>query len=330
MSHECEECGQTFETLSRLRLHDCADGGEDTQRWEDNGDRDGVDGGTRSDDGSESSVAAIDDPLTRVSAGDIEAVHEAVAAFEAALASAQKEGGETYRDVFWPYYEQMSNALDAATRSDGWELLADVLAAYDPTLDKEVPRVTPAVANAVGRYLIRTRLTDGVAAIEPAALEYLDAVAVHADEYADVAREETHAYGWGIDHPDHDIVTHLRERIETDVFSVNPALEHAFYADQHAAVEALETLATETADQGSLQHHREGTVTYGRFLLDAVYGIATDGYWPTTPRFYDWHEEFEITAELDEAVETRVRDLVVDLGFEEQLPRDWNLQDLAF
>ncbi len=330
MSHECEECGQTFETLSRRRLHDCADDGEDTPERADDVDPDGNDRGTRSDDGSEPSVPAIDDPLARVSAGETDAVHEGVAAFEAALASAHEEGGETYRDVFWPYYEQVSNALDAATRSGGWELLADVLAAYDPTLDEGVPRVTPAVANAVGRYLIRTRLTDDVAAIEPAALEYLDAVAVHADEYADVEREEVHAYGWGIGHPGHDIVAHLRERIETDVFSVNPSLEHAFYADQHAAVEALETLATETADQGSLRHHREGTVTYGRYLVDAVYGLATDGYWPTTPRFYDWHEELEVTIQLDETVADRVRDLVVDLGFEEQLPADWDFQDLAF
>lgn len=23
MNHECEDCGETFETLTRLRLHDC-------------------------------------------------------------------------------------------------------------------------------------------------------------------------------------------------------------------------------------------------------------------------------------------------------------------
>ena len=32
MSHECEDCSRTFETLSRLRLHDCSDEPQETGR----------------------------------------------------------------------------------------------------------------------------------------------------------------------------------------------------------------------------------------------------------------------------------------------------------
>nr|WP_233255078.1 hypothetical protein [Halopenitus persicus] len=63
--------------------------------------------------------------------------------------------------MFWPYHERISDALDEAARSEGWEFLEDVIDAHNPTEDDEIPLVTPTVANAVERNLIRTRLTDG-------------------------------------------------------------------------------------------------------------------------------------------------------------------------
>lgn len=330
MSHECEDCGRTFETLTRLRLHECEDTHEPPAvptAAESAADRES---NVETSGGYEASVAAVDDPLDRVGEGEHGAVHEAVAAFEGGLASALAESGDAYQDVLWEYYEPVSDALDSAARSEGWALLAEVVDAYDPAADESLPLATPAIANAVGRYLIRTRLSAGVEAIEPAALEYLDAVVVSASEYGDVEIEETHAFGWGIGHPDYAFRDRLLDRIEVDIFSTSAVLEHAFYADQHAAVEALGELATATADEGAISHHREGTSTYGRYLLGCVYGPATEGYWSTTPRYYDWHEEFDYTVELDESVEQRVRDLVAELGFDDQLPRDWTLRDLAF
>ncbi|WP_283402446.1 hypothetical protein [Halorubrum sp. DM2] len=147
-------------------------------------------------------VASADDAddcdlLDRFSDGDVDALHYAVVEFEAALSVAVEEdsSGDTFRDVFWPYYERVSNELDDAARVHGWPFLADVIDAHEPTEGDEFPLVTPAIANAVGRYLIRTRITDGVEAIPVKALEYLNTVAVNAPESDDIAREEVMPMG---------------------------------------------------------------------------------------------------------------------------------------
>lgn len=341
MSHECEDCGESFETLTRLRVHDCGDDGTDDAGTDDAGtDADspprGSDTSTATSATGESdtstAVPDLDDRLEQVSAGESDAIYGAVATFESTLSTTLDEGGgDAYRDVFWRYYEQVGDALDAVARSEGWAPLGDVVAAYDPAAGDAIPLATSAIANAVGRHVIRTRLTDGVAAVPVDALEYLDAVAVNAGDADDVAREEVHAYGWGIGHPDHAVVDRLRDRASEDIFSVNASLEHAFYADQHAAVDALERLVRDESIDGTLSRFRREDRSYGRYLLDCVYGLKTDDYWPTTPRYWDWHDEFDVadTFELDEAVERRIRELVAEMGFDADLPDDWTLRDLG-
>jgi hypothetical protein len=95
---------------------------------------------------------------------DKDALQYAVVEFESALSAALEEdnSGDTYRDVFWAYHERVSDALEEAARSAGWTFLEDVIDTHDPTEDDEISLVTPAVGNAVGRNLIRTRLTDDV------------------------------------------------------------------------------------------------------------------------------------------------------------------------
>jgi len=195
MAHECDDCGESFETLTRLRLHDCGDVQSDTFSTS-------TDSGRSKSDSSPSqkqneAVAELDNLLDRFSDGDVDALHYAVVEFEAALSTAVEEdsSGDTFRDVFWPYYERVSNELDDAAKVHGWPFLADVIDAHEPTEKDEFPLVTPTIANAVGRYLIRTRITDGVEAIPVKALEYLNTVAVNAPESDDVAREEVHAMG---------------------------------------------------------------------------------------------------------------------------------------
>jgi hypothetical protein len=317
MAHECDDCGGTFETLSRLRLHECSDT-ESSLPSDDSAEAEGL-------------TDEIDEHLDRVDDGDVTAVHNAVAAFETALSEAVDvdDGGETYREVFWPYYERVADGLDDATRSAAWTLLGDVVAAYDPTIEDDVPLATPAIANAVGRHVIRTRVTDGVEAIPVAALSYLDDVAVTADDTEDVVREETHAYGWGIGHPDHAVVDRLHDRASEDIFLVNPMIEHAFYADQHTAIDALERLVLDEPIEGKLSWGLGDDIPYTRYLLDCVYGLQTNDSWPTTPRYWRWHDELDYAFELDATVEQRVRDLVVDAGFEGSLPDDWTLRDLG-
>jgi hypothetical protein len=330
MAHECDDCGESFDTLTRLRLHDCGDVQSETSSTSSDS--------NRSDSGYSSpteernaSVAELDNLLDRFSDGDKDALHYAVVEFESALSAALEEdnSGDTYRDVFWPYHERVSDALDKAARSADWTFLEDVIDAHDPTEDDEIPLVTPTVANAVGRNLIRTRLTDGVSAIPVAGLEYLDDIAVNAPDTADTAREEVHAYGWGIGHPDHSVADRLRARASEDIFSVNPTLEHAFYADQYAAVDLLEELVRDESIDGTLPRVTRDDMPYRRYLLDCVYGLKTDDHWPGMPRYYDWHEEFDYTFELDETVEQRIRDLVEETGFDANLPNDWTFRDLG-
>ncbi|WP_276270988.1 hypothetical protein [Haloarcula litorea] len=328
MAHECDDCGESFETLTRLRLHDCGDVQSETVATASSTDESTSPSPT---DERNTSVTDLDDLLDQASTGDITAIHGAVASFESALSAALEgdNSGDTYRDVFWPYHERVSDTLDEATRSEGWSLLVEVIDAYDPTADDEIPLVTPTVANAVGRNLIRTRLTEDVSAIPVAALEYLDNIAVNAPDTADTAREEVHAYGWGIGHPAHSIADRLRVRASEDIFSVNPTLEHAFYADQYAAVDLLEELVRDESIDGTLPRVTRDDMPYRRYLLDCVYGLQTDDHWPGMPRYYDWHEEFDYTFELDETVEQRIRELVEETGFGADLPNDWTFRDLG-
>jgi hypothetical protein len=330
MPHDCDDCGASFETLTRLRLHDC-DGGQ-PETSVDSADLESSQSTNSSPaDERNASVAELDTLPDRVSDGDEAALHETLVEFESALSAALEEddGGETYRDVFWRYHERVSDALDEAARATGWRLLEEVVDAYDPTVDDELPLVTPTIANAVGRNLIRTRVTDGVSAIPVAALEYLDAVAVTAPETDDIAREEVHAYGWGIGHPDHSVADRLHARASEDVFSVTPTLEHAFYADQYAAVELLEALVRDESIDGTFSRPTRDDLPYRRYLLDCVYGLQTDDHWPGMPRYYDWHEEFDYTFELDDTVEQRIRDLVEAAGFDADLPSEWTFRDLG-
>lgn len=330
MAHECDDCGESFETLTRLRLHDCGDVQSETLSTSSVPEQSRSSGSSPTEERN-ASVAELDNLLDRFSDGDIDALHYAVVEFDSALSAALEEdnSGDTYRDVFWPYHERVSDALDEAARSEGWKFLEDVIAAHDPTEDDEIPLVTPTVANAVGRNLIRTRLTDGVSAIPVVALEYLDAIAVNAPDTADTAREEIHAYGWGIGHPDHSVVDRLHARASEDIFSVSPTLEHAFYADQYAAVDALERLVRDESIDGTLPRVTRDDMPYRRYLLDCVYGLKTDDYWPGMPRYYDWHEEFDYTFELDAAVEQRIRHLVEETGYDANLPDDWAFRDLG-
>ena len=330
MAHECDDCGASFETLTRLRLHDC-DGAQPETSVDSADLEQSQFAGSSPADERNASVAELDTLLDRVSDGDRAALHETLVEFESALSAALEDdnGGETYRDVFWPYHERVSDALDEAARATGWSFLKEVIDAYDPTADDELPLVTPTIANAVGRNLIRTRLTDGVSAIPVAALEYLDTVAVTAPETDGIAREEAHAYGWGIGHPDHSVADRLHARVSEDIFSVTPTVEQAFYADQYAAVDLLEALVRDESIDGTFSRPARNDMPYRRYLLDSVYGLKTDDHGPGMPRYYDWHEEFDDTFELDDAVEQRIRDLVEAAGFDADLPNDWTFRDLG-
>jgi predicted nucleic acid-binding Zn-ribbon protein len=81
MPHECDDCGESFETLTRLRLHDCAEVSIDDGSSMDSSAFVSTSSSASS---SDASIDELDDLLRRVSDGDSDAVHGAVATYESA------------------------------------------------------------------------------------------------------------------------------------------------------------------------------------------------------------------------------------------------------
>lgn len=328
MSHECDECGETFETLTRLRLHDCSATStasndstilsepdtEPTHQIENQVD--------------EAEIEELDASLDAIRDGDLQVVHKAVATYESALASAaESEGTYSYSDITRTYEKPLVTAVDEATQTRGWSFLEQILDAYPPAGDGEFPHLTTTLQNVTGRYLIRTRLEDGVDAIAVAALEYFASILETVEDHQDFINEGIHPYGWGIGHPDHDVAAHIHDHATRDIFVVNPMLEHAFYADQHAALDLLEQILDDNSVERTMSYP-SGEIDETRYLLDAPAGAAS-GFWPNIPRYWDWHDELGYSFELDAEVERRLREIVVENGLDHDLDPDWDVTDLT-
>ncbi|MFB6201404.1 MAG: hypothetical protein ABEI98_05275 [Halorhabdus sp.] len=325
MSHQCEDCGETFETLTRLRLHDCP---ESTRNESDEATAADRNDQAPTDQETETVNADLDDLLNQADRGQLDVLPEAIAMYESALQSAHEKSGDRYREVFWEYYEPLADALDRYTRADGWTVLQDFVDAYHPQASDELPFAIPVIENAVGRLIIRTRLVQPAHYIPEEALSFLRSIPLNAPEGADVAFEEAQTYGWGIDHPDYPTADHLHEMASEHMFWAQSSLEHAFYADQHAAVELLERLVRDEPVDVSVSYVT-GTAGTARFFLDCVAGPDSDEYWPQIPRYWDWHNHDAFAFEWDPEVEERIRTLVHDTEVDEELPTDWTFQDLA-
>lgn len=317
MSHECDDCGQEFETLSERRLHDC--------QAADNGTGREPSPGTDTGDGVQ--IPALDEQLEAVDVGEFDALHQAIALYESQLSDAhESDQHERYRGVSSTYRERLITALDDATRAEGWAFLEGFLDAYHPTTAEELSHVTPVLENVAARHMIRTRLGEGVAAISVGTLEYFRAILEKNPEGYGYILEGVHPYGWGIGHPEHPVADTIHEHASRDQFVANPMLEHAFYADQYAAVDLLERIVHDESIQYTFDHPT-GEITKTRHLLDAAAGAASD-HSPMIPRYWDWEVELGYSFELDDTVEQRLRALVVETGLEKDLPSDWEFADL--
>lgn len=274
-------------------------------------------------------LETLDQQLADADNGDVTAVTQAVATYEAQLSSAHAaEKSDRYRGISRAYREKLITTLDDATQAEGWEVLTDFLDAYHPETADEFPHVTTILQNVTGRYLIRTRLSDGVEAIPFEALEFFSSILDRLDgEGYDYILEGMHPYGWGIGHPDHSVADDIHQHASRDIFVVNAMLEHAFYADQHLAMDLLERIARDDSIQESIQHPR-GQLSETRSLLDAPAGAVSD-FSPTIPRYWDWDEELDYQFELDDDIEQRIRSLVTEEGIDDDLPSDWEIADLT-
>jgi len=270
----------------------------------------------------------LDQQLATAADGNVTALTQAVATYETRLASAHETGNsDRYRGISRTYRDQLITVLDDVTQAEGWSFLAEFLDAYHPDTADDFPHVTTILQNVASRYLIRTRLGDGIDAVPVTVLDYFDSILSEVEEGYDFINEGLHPYGWGIGHLDHSVADRIHDHAAEDIFVVSPMLEHAFYADQHTAIEVLERIIHNDSIQRTMQHPT-GEISETRYLLDAPAGAASD-FWPTMPRYWDWHEELEYSFELDEEVKQRLRDLVVEEGLDTDLPDDWEVADLT-
>lgn len=335
MSHKCDDCGQVFETLSRLRLHDCSTDESTADETADNGSGAATDttdiepSDVEDRNPAPVDVEEIDLAISAVNRGNLNALHEAMAIYETQLSSAQKsDDTERYRGISRAYHEQLITVLDDTTLTHGWEFFEEFLDAYHPDTGDGFPHVTTILQNVTSRYLIRTRLSEGVDALPVTALNFFSSILDTIDEHGyDYITEGVHPYGWGIGHPEHSVADTIQQHASEDIFVVTAMLEHAFYADQHSAIDLLERLVHDESIQETLSYPA-GEITETRQFLDAPAGAVTE-FTPTIPRYWDWHDEFDYEFQLDDDVEQRIRDLVIEDGIDDDLPDDWEIADLT-
>jgi hypothetical protein len=262
--------------------------------------------------------------------GDLPVLYRAVAEYERvltdALTSDDPRSADAHHEILFAYYEPLAVGLDVAAQAHGWDVLLEFVDAYDPREQDDLPEIAHVVANAVGRSLVRTRLSEGVESIPPDALAYLGAIPEYVDEYA-VPYEEAYTYGWGIGHPDHAVGDQLRALADTEHRWVSNTLNTAFYADQHAAVDTLERLVTDDSLTGTIQR-MTFEVDLTRYYFGAVADLELDKFGPHVPVYWEWEEEVDYSFELDPEVKQQIRDLAHKTGITDDLPDNWALHDL--
>ncbi len=265
-----------------------------------------------------------------VQAGEVGALYRAIAEYETALidapTSAASGSTDPHHEILFAYYEPLAEALDAAVQANGWDVLAEFVAAYGLDDQEGVPEVTHVIANAVGRSLVRARFAGGVDTVPADCLAYLGAIPEYVDEQA-VAFEESYTYGWGIGHQAHAVGDRVRELASTDHKWVSIALKTAFYADQHAAADVFEAIVTDDRVSGTIQRLIY-EVDATQYYFGAVADLERDFLEPHVLAYWEWEDEIDYTFDLDPGVKRRLRQLARDLGLVEDLPADWTLQDL--
>lgn len=267
--------------------------------------------------------------LREADPADSDTVLAALSTYNTALetAAAESDPPQRYRDLIWGYYQPFVELLDTAVQTEGWDVLEEALKQYNPSEDLSVPHCSHIVTNVVGRFIIRTRLRNGISTVPETALKYLRAFSGQYDHK--IAQTESHTYGWGIGHPTHSMTAYLCEVVADKPWWVQQTLEHAFYADQQAAAELLWQLLTDDSITFTVHLAPGREVTKARFLLESLVGPDSEAYRPTVPRFWPKIDDYA-DFEWDSSIKDRLRTLVEETGLAEELPPEWTFQDLAF
>ncbi len=223
---------------------------------------------------------------------------------------------EACRELFWEYYQRVTEQCDTVVQDDGWTALSPVIDEFTPSNSQKAPLVTPVIANVTSRFVIRTRAGESVNAIPTAALTYLGEL----PEYAGLLKAEIHAesslYGWGIGHESVAIADRIFEVATEDIQWAHSALFEAFWADQHEAVALLERLTTASA------------VPRPRFFIGCVgliddYARTPEDSHPSHPRYWSTNNQFTGNFTWNRAVASQIQQLVSTLASESNTPSEW-------
>ena len=345
MPHTCENCGETYDTLSRLRLHDCP---EDQEAIEQEQQKQNEEFGamirqlTRNEDLAAKRRVSDDltDALERASEGDHAAVYQALARYERDLSAEWDNYDEgEYWGFHRVFFGPAVDGLDAAVQAEGWPFLLDVLDAYWPentfdfetypdreplTVDEtdvyeQFPHVSHVLTTVTGKQMVRTRRSDSVAAIPSAALEYQ--LQFHRHPGDESPWIDSMSYGWGIGHPDHPVGDTIETLVDGEYeIWASTAIEHAMHADQHATVDLVENLF-------------ESVGVSDPALILCSLGSIERGYYPDSSQHWDWetlYPEFENAGfSWDPDVRERLRTTVEECGLARNLPDEWTFADIV-
>lgn len=340
MSHECDDCGQEFETLTRLRLHDCppekppspsSDATEDTDNQVTEPSSDYRIERAELERRHPELVGKLPDLFDDACAGDIAALPQAIAEYERVLdkvSRGEAPGGvELHSDILFAYYEPFADGLDEVAQAHDWNMLLDFVDAYNYHEQDEFPEVAHLIANVLGRSIIRTRQLEGVDAIPAEALAYLGGIPECVRD-SNPAYEQSYTYGWGIGHSDHSVADRLYDLAENEHKFVKITLNTAFYVDQHQAIDVLERLVT--ADDIDTTTDSFGrTVDLTEFYFKLVADLKTDKLvGPHAPIYWPEGDNLERVLSIDPNIEQRIRQLAEKTGVTFALPDNWDLHHL--
>lgn len=345
MPHTCEDCGEAFETLSRLRLHDCPEDQEAIERERGKRDEE-FDARIRKLRREEDSAVGrrasdeLTDALERAAEGDHDAVYRALAQYERHLS---EEWDDYEEGEYWGFHRVFFgpavDGLETAVLAEGWPYLLDVLEAYwpensfdfetypehesfggDETDDYErFPHVSHVLTTVTGKQMVRTRRSQEVANIPTDALEYQ--LQFHRHPGDESPWIDSMSYGWGIGHPDHPVGDTIETLVDGEYeIWASTAIEHAMHADQHATADLLESL------------FERDIVSDPGLLLLSLSSIER-GYYPDSSEHWDWetlYPEFgEDGFDWNPGVRDRLRVVVEDCGLAQQLPDEWTFADIV-
>lgn len=345
MSHTCEDCEETFETLTSLRLHDCpADHSKfERQQKKQNETFDArLRRLLREEDSAVKRRVSDDltDPLERAVAGDHTAVHQALAQYERYL----YEEWDDYEDgEYWGFHRVFFgpavDGLDSAVVAEGWPYLLEILDAYWPENTfqfesypdhepfggdetdeyEQFPHVSHVLTTVTGMQMVRTRRAKGVDAIPTDALEYQ--LRFHRHPGDESPWIDSMSYGWAIGHSDHPVEETITTLVDGEYeIWAGTAIEHAMHADQHATTDLIEAL------------FERDLVSDPALILHAL-GSIERGYHPDSSSHWNWETIYpkfnNANFEWDPAVRKRLRTIVEDSGLVHQLPANWTFDDIV-